>query len=443
MTLKQIRNFILSIALLLLAGGVGYWFGGHDIRISNFSLKVSGKGVTLPQAEVINKFTPQDKSDVDFSLFWEVWDRVEKSYLEKKDIDPRKMVYGAISGMVASLGDPYTVFLPPTDNQTSKEDLNGSFDGVGIQLGYKNSNQLAVVAPLSGMPAEKAGVKAGDLILHIKDTVKGLDQDTTGVSLPEAVQLIRGPKGSKVTLTFLHDGESKPFTVDLARETIVIPSVEVKFGTLVDGKWQEISQDKEINKASLVAWLKLTRFGDLTNQQWDEAVAKIIQRCQAEQNGQCAGLVLDLRNNPGGYLDGAVNLAGEFLDEGKLVVKQQNSDGTTQEYSVNRIGRLTSIPMVVLINGGSASASEILTGALRDQGRARVIGEKSFGKGTVQEAMDLRGGAGLHVTVAKWLLPKGEWIQKEGIKPEIEVALDEKDQTRDTQLEKAAEVLLK
>ena len=152
---------------------------------------------------------------------------------------------------------------------------------------------------------------------------------------------------------------------------------------------------------------------------------------------------MDLRNNPGGYLDGAVTLAGEFLEEGKLVVKQENANGTVQEYTVNRIGRLTSTPMVVLINKGSASASEILAGALRDQGRAKIVGEKSFGKGTVQEAIDLREGAGLHVTVAKWLLPAGEWINKEGIKPDIEVALDEKDQTRDVQLEKAVEVLLK
>jgi len=325
--------------------------------------------------------------------------------------------------------------LPPSDNQASKEDLNGEFDGVGIQLGYKDGNRMVVVAPLSGMPAEKAGVQAGDYILHIKDDAKGIDMDTQGLSLPEAVKNIRGSKSTNITLTLLHEGASQPYSVELKRDTIIVPSVEVKFGYLDNGSWK--LEDNGKSAAKTVAWLKLSRFGDLTNKQWDQAVDKIIN------NSRCTGVILDLRNNPGGYLNGAVSLASEFLDEGTLVVKQENADGSEVNLKTNRPGRLVKTPLFVLVNKGSASASEILAGALRDWNRGKIVGENSFGKGTVQEAMDLRGGAGLHVTTAKWLLPKGEWINKTGIAPDITVAMDEKDPTRDLQLEKGAEILLK
>jgi len=429
--LVNIRNIVLYLSFLVLSCGCGYWFGQRK-AISP---------ITDIRQLVVNKGVPASHQNVDFSLFWEVWDRLENTYLEKKDLDSQKMVYGAISGMVSALGDPYTMFLAPTDNQTSKEDLSGEFDGVGIQLGYKDGNNLAVVAPLSGMPAEKAGVKAGDLILHIKDEKKGIDKDTNGITLPEAVKLIRGAKNSEVILTFLHEGSNQPYTLTLKRETIIVPSVEVKFGKLDQGKWTELGKDDKTDSSS-VAWLRLSRFGDLTPQQWDEAVATINNKCQIS-NSKCAGVVLDLRNNPGGYLNGAVNLASEFLKQNDLVVKQANSNGTVQEYKVERIGRLGSINLVVLINGGSASASEILAGALRDHDRAVIVGEKSFGKGTVQEALDLRNGAGLHVTTAKWLLPKGDWIHKKGITPQVLVKLDDKDQMRDVQLEKAAVQLIK
>lgn len=431
--LKTIRKIVLIFSFVLICGGIGYWLGETGKVKSVFSTK------SQPVSIKIDRSLPVDKSNLDFTLFWEVWDKLQKSYLEKEDLDSQKMIYGAISGMTGALGDPYTVFLPPSDNQTSKEDLNGEFDGVGIQLGYKDGSKLAVVAPLSGMPAEKAGVKAGDLILHLKDEKKGLDMDTGGVTLPEAVNLIRGEKNSIITLTFQHDGDSEPYTIDLKRETIVVPSVEVKFGYLDnEGKWQEVKEGE--TKPGMVAWLKLSRFGDLTAAQWDEAVAKINDQCPMT-NAQCKGVVLDLRNNPGGYLSGAVNLAAEFLPKNTLVVRQENADGTTQEYKTERIGRLNNISLIIMLNKGSASASEILAGALRDNKRAKIVGEQSFGKGTVQEALDLRGGAGLHVTTAKWLLPKGGWIHENGITPDVVVEPDEKNQTRDVQLEKAASQL--
>jgi len=340
------------------------------------------------------------------------------------------MVYGAISGMTAALEDPYTAFFPPKENQAAKENLNGAFEGVGIQLGYKQGNKLAVISPLEGMPAKAAGVRAGDLILRVVDENKGIDKETTGMTLPEAVEIIRGPKGTKVKLTLLHEGEEEPYEAELVRDTIVVPSVEVVFGKIENDKWLEDEKGE-------VAWLKLIRFGEMTDEQWDKVIDKI------KGNKRVKGVVLDVRNNPGGYLNGSVNLAGEFLPRGKVITKQEQSIGVvSQEYSVTRIGRLTETPLVVLINQGSASASEILAGALRDYDRAKLVGEKSFGKGTIQEAEDLRGGAGIHITVARWLTPKGTWVNETGLTPDVEVKNDPEKVDEDKQLVEAVEILL-
>ncbi len=406
MTLSQARKVILIFAILIASFGTGYFLGQRKLEITFLDYKPK---VTLERK------VPLGKEDVSFSLFWDVWDKLEQSYLDKSKIDYQKMVYGAISGMVSSLGDPYTVFLPPQEQKQSKEDLSGAFEGVGIQLGYKDS-KVAVIAPLSGTPAEKAGVKAGDLILRIKDEAKKIDRETAEMSLPEAVTIIRGPQGSKVTLTIFREDKGE-FEVELIRQTIVVKSVEVSF------------KDE-------AAHLKLLRFGERTYEEWEEAVSSII-----DHHPEVNGVILDLRNNPGGFLDGAVFITSEFLKDGVVVKQEKSRDGGVETFSVNRKGRLLDVPLVVLINQGSASASEIVAGALQERGRAKVVGEKSFGKGTIQEAEELLGGSGLHITVAKWLLPSGKNIDKEGIKPDFEVEMDEKDQTRDPQLEKAIELL--
>ncbi len=415
MTLSQARKVILIFAFLIVSFGIGFYLGQRrlEISFSNYKPKVT-----------LERKVPLGKEDVSFSLFWQVWDKLEQSYLDKSKIDPQKMVYGAISGMVSSLGDPYTAFLPPQEQKQSKEDLSGAFEGVGIQLGFKDS-KVAVIAPLSGTPAEKAGVKAGDLILRIKDEAKNIDKETAEISLPEAVTIIRGPQGSKVTLTIFREDKGE-FEVELIRQTIVVKSVEVSF------------KDD-------IAHLKLLRFGERTYEEWEEAVSEIEER---KAKGEVGGIVLDLRNNPGGFLDGAVFITSEFLKEGVVVKQEKSRDGGVETFSINRKGRLLNDPLVVLINQGSASASEIVAGALQERGRAKVVGEKSFGKGTIQEAEELLGGSGLHITVAKWLLPSGKNIDKEGIKPDFEVKMDEKDsprgeagQTRDPQLEKAIEIL--
>lgn len=394
LSLKQLRLGALIISLLLLSGWTGYGLGRESVR---------------PQ-----QINPES---VDLGLFWQVWDKLEDRYLIKSDLDREQMVYGAIKGMTAALGDPYTVFLPPSDNKESKEELDGAFEGVGIQLGYKNG-QLAVMAPLEGTPAKSAGVAAGDLILKIKDDAKSVDQDTAGLSLPEAVRLIRGPKGSSVELTLLKQEGSEPEKVSIRRDTIVVKSVELSW----------------VGDGGAVARLQLTRFGGRTEAEWREAVSQV-----AAKNPRA--IILDLRNNPGGYLQGAVDIAGEFLPLGKLVVKQEDGSGRTETYSVDRQGRLLATPLLVLVNAGSASSSEILAGALKDHGRARLVGETTFGKGTVQEALELPEGAGLHVTTAKWLLPGGLWVNDaQGLKPDIEVTDDPKTEA-DEQLVKALESL--
>lgn len=414
-TLSQIRRVIVTFIFVVLAGGGGYFLGQRKVTLQLQN--------NVPDLD-IERIIPKDETKpVDLTLFWTVWDNLKNKYLKRDALDNQKMVYGAISGMVASLGDPYTVFLPPSDNKGAKADLRGEFEGVGIQIDFNKDSRLSVVAPLSGTPAEAAGLKAGDVILKILDETTKKETDTTGISLPEAVNLIRGPKGTKVSLTIQREPE-KSFLVSLKRDTIVVKSVEVSF--------------KESNGKE-VAVIKLSRFGERTYQEWDEAVNQIqSEKLKIKNYG---GVILDLRNNPGGFLQGAVFIGGEFLPAGTIV--QQDSGGGNKEIlAVNKKGKLLKEPLVVLINGGSASASEIVAGALQEAKRGKIVGEKSFGKGTVQEAEDLPNGAGLHVTVARWLLPSGKSIDKEGIKPDVEIKNDENDKTKDLQLDKAIETLL-
>jgi len=400
LSLKKIRQIAVSLVFLLIAGFIGYRIG-----ISH----------SLDRAPV---------KKADLSLFWLVWHQLEEKYLEKEALDPQKMIEGAIEGMVASLGDPYTVFLPPADNKINKEDLSGEFGGVGIQLGYKD-HTLAVIAPLKGTPAEKAGIKAGDLILGIKDKTKGIDRKTDGISLPEAVKLIRGKEGTVVTLTLARKGVEKPFEVAITRGRIVIPAIE--------SHWIEQGGKR-------LAYVHLFQFSERMNQEWTAWANEVVKK---KDQANFGGVILDLRNNPGGYLQGAVFVAGEFLPRGTVVVWQENYQQEKDKLAVDRQGQLLSVPLVVLVNQGSASAAEILAGALQEHHRARVVGGKTFGKGTVQVPEDLPRGAGLHITVARWLLPSGESIHKKGIKPDIVVEATESGKIKeDPVLEKGAEVLI-
>lgn len=371
------------------------------------------KNSFTPSISVENKLPPENQK-VDFSLFWQVWDSLPKSYYDKTAVDGQKLLYGAISGMVRSLGDPYTAFLDPKQNVQIKDELAGSYEGVGIEIGFNKDKRLSVISPLSGTPAQKAGILPKDLVLKIDG------KDATDMTLPEAVDHIRGAAGTKVKLTLMHPEQNQPYDVEVERAKITVKSVEISF--------------KQDAKGQKIAVLKVTRFGETTDNEWDEAVNQV-------QLEGAKGLVVDMRNNPGGLLTSAIHLGSEFVSG--TIVKQDFANGNVKSLGADHKGELLNIPMVVLVNGGSASASEIFAGAIQDNGRGKIVGEQSFGKGTVQDAVDLPGGSGLHVTVAKWLTPKGTWIHNVGIKPDVEVKLtkDDTDANRDPQLEKALELI--
>lgn len=398
MRFKNIRNLVLALALLSVVSLVSYKIGqGDQISLENLS-------------------------QFDLALMWKVKDNLAANFLDKDKMDNEAMKYGAIQGMVAALDDPYTVYLPPEDNKSANEDLAGEFSGVGISLGYKDKT-LAVMSPIAKSPAARAGVQAGDLILKITDKAKNVDKDTTGISLDEAVKLIKGDVGTEVVLKMYREGKTDTFDVPLKRENIEIPGLELE--------WKE-SEGKKI------AWIKFYKFSEQVFNEWPEVVKKI----NAEKGGNYGGIILDLRNNPGGYLQGSVLVASDFLKEG-VVVKQESSDGRVETYNVDRAaGGLLEDKMVILINGGSASASEILAGALKDYNRGKLVGVKSFGKGTVQQTEEFKDGSGLHVTIARWLLPNGKNIHGNGIEPDVEVKSGD-NPNDDLQLNKAIEVLLK
>ncbi|MDD4106364.1 MAG: S41 family peptidase [Candidatus Shapirobacteria bacterium] len=402
MRLKNIRNLFLSLALLAVVALVSYKIGQG------------------------NKIIPSTLGQFDLSLMWKVKDKLSTDFLEKDDMDNVKMKYGAIQGMVASLGDPYTVFLPPEENKSANEDLAGEFGGVGISLGYSKDGILAVVSPLSGTPADKAGIKAGDLILKIVDKKNNIEKETTGISLNEAVSLIRGEIGTEVVLTMYRESNQKRFESVLKRDNIEVPGVELE--------WLTVDNKK-------IAWVKMSKFSEDLFTKWNEIVT-MINNEKKISGSNYAGIILDLRNNPGGYLQASVVVASDFIKDG-VIVKQESTKGITQTYNIEKNrGNLLNDKLVVLINGGSASASEILAGALHDYKRASLVGVKTFGKGTVQQPEDFNDGSGLHLTIARWLLPSGKNIHKEGISPDIEIVESTDSAQKDVQLEKAKEVVL-
>lgn len=383
-----------------------------------------------PHIQIINKEPPSSVATVDLAQFWNVWEKVSTLYYDKKVVDPQKMINGAIIGLVGALGDPYTMYLPPVQNNNFQQELAGKFEGIGAELGTKDK-EIIVIAPLSGSPAQKAGVMAGDIIYKVNGVI------VEGLALPQVVDKIRGPKGTKVTITLLHKNDKQTTDVEITRDTITVKSVDgwVKDVSSIDAISDEI---KTKDKGQKVAYMRLSQFGDGTNQDWSALIAKLSNSIDSSTKG----MILDLRNNPGGYLTDATFIAGEFLPENTLVVKEDNGNGDVQQLLVTRKGSLLNIPLVVLLNGGSASASEIVAGALRDYGRATLVGEQSFGKGTVQQALDLGGGAGLHVTVAKWLTPKDTWVHGKGLTPDIKISIDTKDVSHDVQLEGAIKYLI-
>ncbi|MBI5422074.1 S41 family peptidase [Candidatus Peregrinibacteria bacterium] len=349
---------------------------------------------------------------VDMQLFWDVWGLLAGRYVDPNALDYKNMIYGAIRGMVFSLGDPYTTFLTPKENREFQESMNGTLEGIGAELTLRDG-MITVVSPLKGSPAKQAGLQPEDVIIKVDG------EDVTNFTLEQVVMRIRGPKGTKVKLTIGRKGENEPFDVDIVRQTINISSVE----------WKMIDS---------IADIELNQFGGKTKEEFTKAINEILLK-------RPKGIVLDLRYNGGGYLDGAVDIVSEFVEKGKVVsVKKRNSEEDEVIYVTGK-ARVAKVPMVVLINKGSASASEIVAGAIRDSGRGIAIGETSFGKGTVQEVENLIDGSSLRVTIAKWYTPNNVNISAVGITPDIVVArtIEDMKANRDPQLDAALSYLKK
>lgn len=355
--------------------------------------------------------TPQDLNAL-FAPFWEAWQIVHDQYVDQP-VDDVKLMRGAIRGMLDALGDPHTGYMDPDDYKEATTMLEGEYEGIGAWVDI-SGDYLTIISPMSGSPAEKAGLQPGDQIIAVDG------KDVTGVA-PEVVRKrVLGPAGTKVRLTIRRKGVEEPFDVVVTRAHITVPSVE---GRMLD---------------SGVAYVQIYTFGEKTGQQLHETLQKLLA-----QNPK--GLIIDLRNNGGGYLTTAIQVASEFLPKGTVVMYERYGDGTQQVYKAQGGGLATNIPLVVLINEGSASASEIVSGAIQDHGRGLLVGTVSYGKGSVQNWIPLQDDQGaVRVTIARWYTPKNRQIGGKGLTPDVEVALTKEDiqAKRDPQLDKAVELIL-
>ncbi|PIR54274.1 peptidase S41 [Candidatus Peregrinibacteria bacterium CG10_big_fil_rev_8_21_14_0_10_42_8] len=406
--LKNITLIILPVGTLFLGMQVGMSYERQQLAHEYTAMEEIFDG-NLGTGTVIT----DPEKEVDITLLWSVWRLLSKHYISPENMDVTTMVQGATEGIVKTLNDPYTVFMPPQENKEFKQSLNGNLQGIGAELTLREK-QIVIVAPLKGSPAEAAGLLPEDVITHIDGN------PIEGFTLGDAVELIRGPKGTDVTLTVQRKGS--PLDITITRDDIKVPSTESEI-IEYDGK--------RIGKVSL------NRFGDTTSKEVREEVEELME-------ANVDGMIIDVRFNGGGYLDAAVDLASMFLSQGKVVSVTRRTGEPTNHY-VSGSPIAPDVPLAVLINEGSASASEILAGALQDASRATVIGKQSFGKGTVQEVFDLPGGTSIRITTAHWLTPNGIDIGKEGITPDIEVerTQEQMQADEDPQLNTALELLSK
>lgn len=348
-----------------------------------------------------------------FGAFWKAWQVLDEKYVTSSSTSVQNKIYGAIEGLTDSYKDPYTVFLPPVESKMFKDDIAGDFSGVGMEIGIKDK-QLVVIAPMKDSPAERAGVKAGDAILSINGT------STLSMSTDEAVKLIRGPKGTEVKISFLPEGATKPVERKIIRDIIKIPTIDV------------------VTKPGGITVISLYSFTAQSPELFRNALREFVLSGNTK-------LILDLRRNPGGYLDAAWDIASWFLPAGKIVVtedfggKEQPIVYRSKGYNIFT----DKLRMLILVDNGSASASEILAGALKEHGVAKLVGVKTFGKGSVQELVSITSDTSLKVTVASWLTPNGHNLSKDGLEPDYVVPVTENDSSikKDPQMEKAVELL--
>jgi carboxyl-terminal processing protease len=367
-----------------------------------------------PAGQANSRLTDLESVSQDqFAPFWRAWQILDSKQVNAASTTAQQKVWGSIQGLASSYGDPYTVFFPPVEAKQFKEDIAGDFEGVGMEIGIKNK-QLQVVAPLKGSPAEKAGVKSGDVILKIGDKI------TTDLPVDQAVKLIRGPKGTTVKILFLPNGSSKPVERTLTRDVINIPTIETS------------------TKAGGIFVIRLYSFTAVSPDLFRNALREFV----LSGNNK---LVLDLRGNPGGYLDAAWDMASWFLPAGEVVVTEDfGKKAAPQVYRSKGYNIFSkNLKMLILVDGGSASASEILAGALSENGVAKLVGTKTFGKGSVQELVPITSDTSLKVTVARWLTPNGHNLSENGLDPDYPVIVDEKTTAggKDPAMDKAIELL--
>ncbi|NCN24856.1 S41 family peptidase [Candidatus Berkelbacteria bacterium CG_4_9_14_3_um_filter_39_23] len=377
------RNKYLFLFLFIVSFSTGYGLGYKNIQARN--------------VEVVNRQSA-DK-EVDFDLFWQVWSRVKEKTIG--EIKPKEMVYGAIKGMVASLKDPFSVYFNPDEAKEFLSDVNGEFEGIGAELAVQDEN-LTVVAPLDGSPAKEAGLLPKDVIVAIDDVA------SSTINFDEAIAKIRGEKGSQVKLTLARPGKKETFNLIITRSLIKVDSVKSEI------------------RADGIGVIKISQFSS-------DTFAGVKNALGDFEKAGVKGMVLDMRNNPGGLFDSSVNVASLFIPEG-VVVSEQGRAGK-EDFRTTQKAVLSSVPLKVLINAGSASAAEIVAGAIKDSGRGKLIGQKSFGKGTIQDLVDFPDKSSLKITIAKWLTPSGSEIDKKGIEPDISV--ENNPSEKDLQMEKA------
>jgi len=397
---------VLAIIFILIFSA-GFFIGKKEgFNTATENGKIKNRGSSIPT--YLSK-------DVDFRIFWEVWDLLQKDYVERPISDP-KLFYGALKGLVAGVDDPYTVFFDPKTASDFTQELSGSFEGIGAEIGLRD-NEIVVIAPLPGTPAEKAGVVAGDAILTIDDI------ETSGMTLEDAVSKIRGPKGSIVSLKLARGKNNEEVLVKVTRDTITVESVNFEMKSVPNSKVKDI------------AYIRISHFNEDTVGSFDKAVASLFKE-------NARAIILDLRNNPGGFLDSAVTISSQWVDSGSVVIEKSKGDKKI-EHPASGLAKLKGVKTVVLVNEGSASASEIVAGALQDYGLATLIGTKTFGKGSVQELQQLSDGSAVKITVAEWLTPKGRSINKLGIEPDIVAPVDytKLKEGEDPQLIRALELL--
>ncbi len=397
------RHIAITLCLVILALVAGIYIGYKNSFIS-------GELSSASSSEI-----PEDLQKRDaFEQFYKVWSLMEQKHIHGLETASEEKMWGAIEGLVDSLEDPYSVFLPPTENENFNIDLRGEFSGVGMEVGLREDG-LTVIAPLKGSPAEKAGMMAGDLILKIDDTI------TSGLDVDAAVDLIRGEKGTSVIVTILREGEESSREITIVRDTVRIPVIETEYRAKED-----------------VFIIRLFSFNESSEQKFEDALTEFA-------DSDADNLIVDFRNNPGGFLSAAIDISSWFLPEGEtVVIERGREEKYNKEYTSGGHFLSGEYEMAILVNGGSASASEIVAGALQEHGRAKLVGTQTYGKGSVQELIKMKDDTALKLTVAEWLTPGGLSISKEGLTPDVVIELDADKLEKngiDTQLEEAIKIL--